>query len=159
MPSPRFLAAGCLCLFGALHALVAQSPAPSDMVRVTVSMNADGSRTTYEWDTANRKATATTAANGKVREKIRYVLDESGRFVTGEVSGADGVVRFTTRYKYDTAGRLAEESQIGKDGAVQHRIVHSYDAAGKETGYAVYDSAGRLISRTGAPVNTGKPRG
>lgn len=120
------------------------------MVRVTVSMNADGSRTTYEWDSANHKATATTTDGSKVREKIRYVLDENGRFVTGEVLGPNDKLRFITRYKYDANGRVAEESQLAPDGTLQHRIVHSYNAAGKETGYLVYDANGRIEHREGA---------
>jgi YD repeat-containing protein len=128
-----------------------------DTVRVTVSMNADGSRTTYQWDNANHKATATTTIGGKMREKIRYVLDDTGRFQTGEVFGPDHTLRFTTRYKYDNAGRLAEESQLGKEGELQHRIVHSYDGAGKEIGYAVYDSAGKLLSQTAPPQTRQTP--
>ena len=128
----------------------AQTPSPSDLVRVTVSMNADGSRTTYEWDTANHKATATTTAGKNVREKIRYVLDDNGRFVTGEVLGPKDNVRFVTRYKYDNAGRVAEESQSTPDGVLQHRIVHSYNTAGKETGYIIYDANGRIEHREGA---------
>ncbi len=120
------------------------------MVRVTVNVNADGSRTTYEWDTANHKATATTMDGSKVREKIRYVLDDNGRFVTGEVFGPNDKLRFITRYKYDANGRVSEESQLTADGVLQHRIVHSYDAAGKETGYAVYDAKGQLEHREGA---------
>jgi len=39
-------------------------------VRVTVSLNAGGSRTTYRFDRPNKKATAlTTGPDGKVREK------------------------------------------------------------------------------------------
>ncbi|MFL6542982.1 MAG: hypothetical protein ACJ8I9_07435 [Chthoniobacterales bacterium] len=128
---------------------VAQTPPPSDMVRVMVSMNADGSRTTYQWDAANHKATATTTDGKNVREKIRYVLDDNGRFVTGEVLGPKDKVRFVTRYKYDTAGRVGEESQSTPDGVLQHRIVHSYNTAGKETGYIVYDANGRIEHREG----------
>src|SRR4051794_37800121 len=127
----------------------AQTPSPSDVVRVTVSMNADGSRTTYEWDTANRKATATTTDGKNVREKIRYVLDDNGRFVTGEVVGPKDKVRFVTRYKYDNAGRIAEEKQSSSDADLQHRIVHSYNSAGKETGYIIYDANGRIQHREG----------
>ena len=115
-------------------------------------MNADGSRTTYEWDTAKHKATATTASDGKLREKIRYELDDAGRFATGEVFGPKDAYRFSTRYKYDAAGKMAEEAQLTKDGVVQHRIVYAYDAAGKQIGYAVYDGAGKLISQTTAPA-------
>ena len=128
----------------------AQTPSPSDLIRVTVSVNADGSRTTYEWDTANHKATATTTEGKTVRERIRYVLDDNGRFVTGEVIGPKDTVRFVTRYKYDTAGRVAEESQSTPEGVLQHRIVHSYDSVGKETGYIIYDASGRIEHREGA---------
>ena len=139
---------------GALRAQVTDKS--SDYVRVTVSVNADGSRTTYQWDTAHHKATATTTDAGRPREKIRYVLDDAGRFVSGEVFGPKDALRFTTRYKYDVEGRLAEESQLSKEGVLQHRIVHSYDSAGKEIGYAVYDAGGKLISRTAAPAKTAR---
>jgi YD repeat-containing protein len=120
-----------------------------DAVRVTVSINPDGSRTTYEFDPPNRKAVATTTtAEGKPQGKIRYDLDDAGRFATGAVFAADGKFRFKTRYKYDPAGRLLEETQLTKQDAVEHKIVYSYDPAGKQTGYAVYDSAGKLLGQT-----------
>lgn len=115
-------------------------------------MNADGSRTTYEWDTANHKATATTLNGGKLREKIQYQLDDAGRFATGQVFGPKDALRFTTKYKYDAAGRLAEEAQLTKEGAVDHRIVYVFDSAGKQIGYAVYDGKGQLLGQTTSPA-------
>jgi YD repeat-containing protein len=147
IPKTRSVAAALLLV---VSSVFAQTPPPSDMVRVTVSMNTDGSRTTYEWDTANHKATATTMDGNNVREKIRYVLDDNGRFVTGEVFGPKDKLRFVTRYKYDTSGRVSEETQLSPEGAVQHRIVHSYNTAGKETGYMIYDANGRIEHREGA---------
>jgi len=83
----------------------------SDTIRVTVTMNADGSRTVYKSDDAQHKAVATTTgADGKVREKIRYQLDDAGRYSSGMVSGPDGRLRFKSQYKYDGAGRLQEET-------------------------------------------------
>ncbi|MDQ6808966.1 MAG: hypothetical protein M3Z64_06005 [Verrucomicrobiota bacterium] len=148
---PRFVLSSLflICSFAVSEAQTdAGSSAP---VRVTVSMNSDGSRTAYEWDTANHKATGTTTDSaGKLREKILYQLDADGRFASGEVFGPKNTFRFTTRYKYEASGRLAEETQLSKDGAVQHRIVYAYDAAGKQTGYSVFDAAGKLIGQTGA---------
>lgn len=132
-------------------ALARAEQPPGDTLRVTVRTNADGSRTTYEWDTANRKATATTTDGTKVRERIRYVLDENGRFVSGNVFGANGKLRFRTGYKYDSTGRLTEESQFDENGTLLHRIVHTYDANNREIGYAVYDANGKLQHREGRP--------
>ncbi|MDQ6766124.1 MAG: hypothetical protein M3Z22_08515 [Verrucomicrobiota bacterium] len=121
----------------------------SEAVRVTVSVNPDGSHTSYEFDPANHRAVATTTtADGKSQGKTRYVLDDAGRFATGEVFAADGKFRFKSRYKYDAAGHLAEEIQLNKEDAVQHRIVYSYDAAGKQTGYAILDATGKLLGQT-----------
>ncbi len=128
------------------------APATADAVRVTVSMNADGSRTTYEWDTANHKAAATTLSGGKLREKILYRLDDAGRFATGQVFGPTNALRFSTKYKYDPAGRLTEEAQLTKEGTVDHKIVYAFDSAGKPIGYAVYDGAGKLLGQTTAPA-------
>ncbi|HEX8280903.1 MAG TPA: hypothetical protein VF551_05975, partial [Chthoniobacterales bacterium] len=77
---------------------LAQLPtAPGDAVRVTVSQNQDGSRTSYEVDPANRRATATTTSReGKLMGKIRYTLDDAGRFATGEVLGPDAQFRYKT---------------------------------------------------------------
>lgn len=127
-----------------------QLAAPSpDAVRVTLSMNADGSRTVYEFDAPHHKATATTAGkDGKIVEKIRYSLDDAGRFTSGEVYGADGQFRFKTRYKYDPSGKLTEETQLAKDDAVRNKIVYAYDKNGKQMGYSVYDTAGKLIRST-----------
>jgi hypothetical protein len=121
----------------------------SDGVRVTVSMNTDGSRTVYEFDAINHKAVATTTGpDGKLRGRINYTLDDAGRFSTGEVHGRDGALRFKTIYKYDTFGRIQQETQTDKDDAVLHKLVYNYDDAGKQVGYSVFDASGRLISQT-----------
>lgn len=125
--------------------------APNDSVRVTVRTNGDGSQTSYRWDNGNHKASALTTEAGKVREKIQYVLDDAGRFVSGEVFDARGKLRVRTRYKYDSAGRLTEESQLNEAGTLLHRIVHTFDATGREIGYGVYDATGKLEHREGAP--------
>ena len=71
---PLIILAAPVCLF-------AQTDASATAVRVSVLLNPDGSRTVYEADNANHKSVATTTGqDGKVREKIRYDLDESGRF-------------------------------------------------------------------------------
>jgi hypothetical protein len=139
------------------------SQAPTDAVRVTMSMHPDGSRTVYNFDNAQHTAVATTTdPDGKVRETIRYQLDNAGRFSTGEVSGADGRVRLKSRYKYDDAGRILEEAQSAADGTLLHRIVYSYDSAGKQTGYSVVDASGKMVSHTGGaaprPSSSPKPR-
>ena len=126
-----------------------QGGTAGDSIRVTMSLNEDGSRTVYETDTANRKATATTTtAAGKVQAKIRYTLDEAGRYETGQVYGPDDKIRYRTAYKYEPSGRLKEETQLSADGVVRHRIVYAFDAAGKPAGYAVYDGSGRLLGQT-----------
>ncbi len=126
--------------------LATASPAE---VRVTVSLNADGTRTTYEFDSLHRRATATTTGkDGKVVGKIHYVLDDAGRFASGEVFGPDDKLRFKTLYKYDAAGRLIQESQLGSDDSVRNKIVYAYDKNGKQTGYTVYDANGKLLQQT-----------
>jgi hypothetical protein len=150
-----------LSLFRATAFSQALPPSETDAVRVTVSMNADGTRTVYRFDGPNHKATATTTdPDGKVRSKTRYQLDDAGRFATGVVFGPDGKFRFKSQYKYDSAGRILEESQLGQDNALQHKIVYSYDAAGKPTGYSIFDEKDKLISHTSAPAPspTAKPR-
>lgn len=123
----------------------------TDAVRVTMSMHPDGSRTVYNFDGPQHKAVATTTGqDGKVRETIRYDLDDAGRFSAGEISGPDGRLRFKSRYKYDPAGRLLEEAQLAPDGALLHKIVYNYDSSGKQTGYSVFDASGKLMERTGA---------
>lgn len=132
---------------------LSQSPdqTRSDAVRVTVSMHPDGSRTIYKFDSAQRKAVATTTdPDGKLRETIRYELDDGGRFSSGEISDPDGRFRFKSRYKYDDAGRLSEERQSAQDGTLLHKIVYSYDAAGKQSGYSVFDASGKLVGGKGA---------
>ena len=67
------------------------TPTP-DAVRVTVSMNADG-----EFDSPHHRAVATTTTKeGKMVGRIRYVLDEAGRFTSGEVYRPDEKLRFKT---------------------------------------------------------------
>ncbi len=122
-----------------------------DAVRVTVTMNPDGSKTIYETNGSIRQTVATnTGKNGKKLSKIIYQLDAAGRYERGQIFGPDGKLRFKTLYEYDRAGRVAQETQLGKDDSVQNKIVYSYDDAGHQSGYAVYDGAGRLLGRTTA---------
>src|ERR1044072_4838461 len=95
--APIIMSALLLC---SPKAGLSQSPEQtrSDAVRVTVSMHPDGSRTVYKFDNAQHKAVATTTdPDGKVRETIRYELDDAGRFASGEVSGPDCRLRFKSR--------------------------------------------------------------
>lgn len=130
-----------------------QESSPSaDAVRVTVSLNADGSRTVYEFDSLHHKATATTTGkDGRMMGKIRYVLDDAGRFSSGEVYGPDDQFRFRTLYKYDSAGKILQETQLGKDDMVRNKIVYAYDKVGRQTGYTVYDAAGKVVRKTPGP--------
>ena len=148
----RAFTTGLLLL--AVSVLVRAQALPGE-VRVSVVLNADGSRTTYETDAGNRKSVATTTGtNGKVREKINYDLDENGRFSRGEVLGPKGEFRFNTLYKYDANNHLSEEIHLTKDESVVGKIVFHYDAAGHQTGYSVYDGAGRLLGQTAAASAT-----
>jgi hypothetical protein len=137
--------------------------APGDAVRVTMSMHPDGSQTVYNFDNAQHKAVATTTGqDGKVRETIRYVLDDAGRFSSAEVSGSDGRIRLKSRYKYNEAGRILEEAQSAPDGTLLHKIVYSYDSSGKQTGYSVLDASGKPVGGERAagsrPSPSPKPR-
>jgi hypothetical protein len=147
----RTICAVFLAAFFASSAILpAQDATPTpDSVRVTVSMNADGTRTTYEFDPPHHRALATTTTKeGRIVGKIRYTLDEAGRFASGEISGPDDQLRFKALYKYDTAGKLIQETQLGADDAVRNKIVYAYNKAGKQTGYSVYDATGKLIRQT-----------
>lgn len=80
-----------LCLGAHLLFAQVETATPNDSVRVSVTLNQDGSRTVYKFDPPTHRPTATTTgANGKPAGKIEYVLDEVGRFSGGEVFGADG---------------------------------------------------------------------
>ena len=132
-------------------AILAQvAPNDSDQpVRVNVTVNPDGTRTTYQFDQAHRQATATTTtAEGKVTGKIQYEIDEAGRFSNGLVYGADNKFLFKSIYKYSGNGRLEEETHLNKDGSVINRIVYSYDANGRQSGYVVYDASGKVVGQT-----------
>ena len=121
-------------------------------VRVSVVLNADGSRTVYEANAANHKTLATTTGkDGKLREKIRWDLDESRRFLRGEVFGPKEQFRFILQNKYDANNRLVEETHLAKDQSVIGKIVFRYDAAGHQIGYSTYDGAGKLLGQTAAP--------
>jgi YD repeat-containing protein len=145
-----------LLLASASFSLRAQDDGSGE-IRASVVLNPDGSRTTYETDAAARKSTAvTTSPEGKVRKKINYDLDENGRFMRGEVLGPKGEFRFFAQYKYNTDNRLSEEIHLDKQNEVIGRILFHYDGAGHQTGYAVYDGAGRLLGET-APAAAGNP--
>jgi hypothetical protein len=132
--------------------------AENDTVRVTMTVNTDGSRTVYKFDAAEHKAVATTTGqDGKMREEIRYEMDEAGRFSSGLIFGPDGRLRFKSHYKYDSAGLLQEETQSAEDGTLLHRIVYSYDQGGKRTGYSIFDASGKLLGRTTVPGTSASP--
>jgi hypothetical protein len=151
-------APGLACALFICGGATAFGQAPTDAVRVTMSMHPDGSRTVYNFDNAQHTAVSTTTdPDGKVRQTIRYQLDNAGRFSTGEVSGPDGRVRLKSRYKYDDAGRILEEAQSAADGTLLNKIVYSYDSAGKQTGYSVFDASGKLVSRTGGSAGRPSP--
>jgi hypothetical protein len=122
-------------------------------VRVSIVLNADGSRTVYETDAANHKTSATTTGkDGKLREKIRYDLDENGRFARAEVLGPKEQFRFFAQYKYDGTNHLIQETHFAKDQSVIGKIVFRYDATGHQIGYSTYDGAGKLLGQTIAPT-------
>jgi hypothetical protein len=122
-------------------------------VRVSVVLNADGSRTVYETNSANHKTVATTTGkDGKLREKIRWDLDENGRFLRGEVFGPKDQFRFILQNKYDASNHLVEETHFAKDQSVIGKIVFRYDAAGHQIGYSTYDGAGKLLGQSVAPT-------
>lgn len=130
-----------------LHHALAQSG--DDAVRVTVTMNPDGSKTAYETNGASHRCIATTTGpNGKLREKIIYQLDDEGRYKSGEVFSGSGAFRFRSFYRYDSGGRLAEETQLSREGALLHKIVYRFDAEGHPSGYAIYDGEGQLLGQT-----------
>ena len=143
---PLLLLAAPIWLFG-------QTDSPSDSVRVSVHLNPDGSRTVYEVDNVSHKSVATTTGkDGKVREKIRYDLDESGRFLRGEVYGPKEQFRFFAKYRYDADNHLIEETHFAKDQSVIGKIIFRYDGTGRQIGYSSYDGAGRLLGQTTVPM-------
>jgi len=137
------------------------APSPNDAIRVTVSLNADGSRTVYQFDNAKHEAIATTTeSDGKSRGKIVYQIGEAGRFASGVVFGPDEKFLFKSIYKYDAAGRLEQETHLTKDDAVINKMLYKYNPAGKQVGYSVFDAAGKLVSGSTSPTPgaTAKPR-
>ena len=96
-----FRPAGALaCAVFVFSARIAFGQAPNDAVRVTVSMHPDGSRTIYNFDNDLHRAVATTTdADGKVRQTIRYELDNAGRFSSGEISGPDGRISLKSQVR------------------------------------------------------------
>lgn len=133
-------------LFAVTATHAQQTDPSSNAVRVTVSLNDDGSRTIYESDGAQHTAVATTKdAAGKVRSILRYKLDDAGRFAHGDICGPDGTVRFKADYRYNSAGRLEEERQVSTSGRLIHRLVYHFDKSGRQTGYTAYDETGRSL--------------
>ena len=121
-------------------------------------MNADGSRTVYQFDNAKHEAIATTTdEEGKPLGKVVYRTDDAGRFLSGMVFGPDGKFVFKTVYKYDIAGRLEEETHLTKDDAVINKVVYKYDSKGKQVGYSIFDASAKLTAGTVSPTPTASP--
>jgi hypothetical protein len=139
-------------LIGSTPLFSAFSQEENSEVRVSVVLNADGSRTTYQTNAANHKTVATTTGkDGKLREKISYDLDENGRFARAEILGPREQFRFFAQYRYDGSNHLIEETHFAKDQSVIGRIVFRYDAAGHQIGYSTYDGSGKLLGQAAAP--------
>ena len=139
----------------------AQTAAPNsnDTIRVTVTVNADGSRTTYQYDNAKHEAIATTAdRDGKPRGKVVYRIGDASRFESGVVFGPDDKFLFKTGYRYDAAGRLEQETRVDKSDSVIDKTIYKYDPAGRQIGYSVFDATGRLISGTNSASPTASPK-
>lgn len=138
----------------------ATEPKSESPIRVRVTVNADGSRTTYRFDDSKHEAVATTTdEEGGARGKVVYQTDDAGRFVSGEVFAPDGKFVFKTLYKYGDAGRLEEETHLNKDGGVINKVVYKYDSHGREIGYSIFDANGRLTAGTAsAPSASPKER-
>lgn len=140
-------------------------PGNNDSIRVSVTVNPDGTRTSFQFDTANHKATAmTTDAAGKTISKTVYRLDQQDRFGTSVTFSADGRLHHKSIYKYDARGRMEQETQLDRNDAPFAKIVYSYDVNGRQTGYSVFDANGKLMGQTsggGAAVvatPTGSPK-
>src|SRR4029453_3228778 len=113
---------GFATVFAALvcDAKIAFSQSPEktgiNAARGTGSMNADGSPPVSTFDDAQNKPIApTTGQDGKLRQTIRYELDDVGRFSGGRIFGPDGRLRLKSRYTYDSEGRLQEETQSAEN--------------------------------------------
>ena len=127
---------------------------PEQPVRVNVTVNPDGTRTTYQFDQAHHKATATTTTSqGKLTGKIKYEIDDVGRFSSGLHYGPDDKFLFKSVYKYSAGGRLDQELHLNRDDALVNKLVYSYDGDGRQTGYVVYDASGNILGQT-SPVQT-----
>ena len=150
----RTLLGFALTLLVSIAAAQSQQRSERDgAVRVRMVVNSDGSRSAYRFHDVERKCVATTTSeDGKLREKVRYELDDSGRFLTGRIFGPDGKLLFKSRYQYDSAGRMEKETQMNEQGDVMHRIIYSYDETGRPTGYSVFDANGRLGPRLMVPT-------
>ena len=144
-----------LALLWITEAAAQVAPNDSDQpVRVNVTVNPDGTRTTYQFDQPHHQATpTTTTVEGKVTGKIKYDIDEAGRFSSGVVLGADDKFLFKSVYKYTPDGRLDQEIHLNRDNFVVNKIVYAYDGNSRQTGYTVFDASGNVIGRT-SPVQT-----
>jgi hypothetical protein len=112
-------------------------------------MNADGTRTTYEFDSPQHRAIATTTGkDGKTVGKIRYTLDEAGRFMSGEVYGADDQLSFKALYKYHPAGNSPRKPSSGPTMSPVTRSSAPMIRTENKPAITVYDAAGKLIRGT-----------
>ncbi len=152
MNRKRFLTQSIPLLAAALWLpnLFAQTaPNDSDSVRVNMTVNPDGTRTNFTFDTANHKAIAiTTDEAGKRMSKTVYRLDPEDRFGTSVTFNADGTLRHKSIYKYNVRGQMEQETQLDRNDAVRAKIVYSYDSSGKQSGYSVFDANGKLLGQT-----------
>jgi hypothetical protein len=148
---PRSLLVAIAAFFCLTTSLLAQAtPNGSEQpVRVSVTVNPDGTRTSYQFDPAHRQATATTTTpDGKVTGTIKYEIDDAGRFSSGIVMSPDNKFQYKCTYKYTPDGRMDQETHLNRDDTIINKIVYSYDANGRQTGYVVFDAAGKIIAKT-----------
>ena len=156
---PRSYRVTLFWVIAAFLVATAHGQTADDTIRVTVTVNADGSKTTYQYDNAKHQATATTIdSGGNAQGKVVYRIDDAGRFGSGVTFGPNGKFLFKSIYKYDAAGRLEQETRLERDDSVLNKIVYEYSPAGKQAGYSIYDPTGKLISGSRSPASTPPPK-
>lgn len=140
--------------FGMACAAAGNAQEGSSPLKVTTTLNADGTRTDIQKDIDARTSEAKTYdASKKLIQRAVFTLDDQGREVEGTIfDGKDRIVG-RTNFTYNAMGRVDEQTEKAPNGAVLRRVVFHYDPNGRVIGADTYDGQGNLIRPASTPAS------
>lgn len=138
--------------FAALILLAAAAVAGAEeaSIKATSVVHPDGSRTETITNVGEKTAEERlVGADGKIRQRTMYTLDDEGRQSGGVVYGPKGQPVSRFQFVRDAMGNIVEHRDYTVKGEVIQRRIYRLSSDGKVLGIDTYDKSGTLVETTG----------